>query len=165
MANALLARAAYRCRQVLQALRPRLDPAELAAATASLSVREARLFGAMELRDQRHALEVARRLRLSGCDDPRLIAAALLHDCGKGAVPVWLRVVKVLRPSVLQRLARATGRGWRASAYRLQHHGALGAEAARAAGSDPLTVRLIAGRVREPERPLLQHLLAADDAS
>jgi hypothetical protein len=158
-------RAVYRTRQVLHALRPRIDAAELAAVHEVLSDDLAALFLAMEKRDQRHALEVVRRLRQDGVDDPDLLAAALLHDCGKGAVPVWLRIVKVLSPALLGRLARPGDAGWRAAAYRLEDHAAIGAAKAEAAGASGLTLRLIAGQVLSEEEPKQALLLRADDAS
>jgi putative nucleotidyltransferase with HDIG domain len=117
----------------------------------------------MERRDQRHGLEVARRLRL-GTDDRSLLVAALLHDCGKGRVPLWLRILNVLSPGVVDRLA-AEGDGWRAAAHRLRRHAELGAAMAQEAGCSQTTVRLIRGHI-EPEEAW-QHalLVAADDAS
>jgi putative nucleotidyltransferase with HDIG domain len=156
-------RALYRSRQVLNALRPRIEESEVEFARGLLSETELRLFLAMELRDQRHALEVARRLRL-GTDDRSLLVAALLHDCGKGSVPIWLRVLNVTSPEAVSRIA-ANGTGWRASAYRLRRHAEIGAEMAREAGCSEMTVRLIHGHI-EPEEAW-QHalLVAADDAS
>jgi HD domain len=153
----------YRSRQVLHALRPHIEPDELDAARELLSEPEARLFFAMERRDQRHGLEVAGRLRQSA-DDRSLLVAALLHDCGKGSVPVWLRIINVLSPGVVDAVA-ANGRGWRGSAYRLRHHAELGATMAREAGCAPLTVRLILGRVEPEEARQLELLTTADDAS
>lgn len=153
----------YRSRQVLHALRPKIDPGELDFAREVLSAAEADLFFAMERRDQRHALEVAMRLR-RGTDDRTLLVAALLHDCGKGSVPVWLRILNVLSPAATDLLA-AEGHGWRGAAHRLRHHAELGAVKARDAGCSETTVRLIHGHV-EPEEAW-QHVLlrAADDAS
>ncbi len=159
-----MARALYRSRQVLHALRPRIDEADLALARETLSEYESRLFLAMERRDQRHALEVARRLR-AGTDDRSILVAALLHDCGKGSVPVWLRVLNVLAPWLVQALADTVGGGWRGAAYRLRHHAEVGASMAEAAGSSPTTVRLIRGHVVPDEAWMHALLVAADDAS
>jgi hypothetical protein len=153
----------YRSRQVLHALRPQIDAGDLDFAREVLSDAEAGLFFAMERRDQRHALEVATRLR-RGTDDRSLLAAALLHDCGKGSVPVWLRILNVVSPVTTGVLA-AEGRGWRGAAHRLRHHAELGAVMAREAGCSETTVRLIHGHV-EPEEAWQHALLqAADDAS
>lgn len=153
----------YRCRQVLHALRPRLDDGDLDFARGVLSQSEASLFFGMELRDQRHALEVAKWVRRA--EDRSLLVAALLHDCGKGSVPVWLRVLHVLSPAATGRLGAAGARGWRGAAYRLRHHAELGAARAREAGCSETTARLIEGRVEPDEAWQYELLLAADDVS
>jgi hypothetical protein len=153
----------YRSRQALHALRPRIEDGELALARQTLSQAEARLFFAMERRDQRHALEVARRL-CEHTDDGAVLVAALLHDCGKGRVPLWLRVLNVLSPGAVRLLA-AEGSGWRGAAYRLRHHAELGAAMAREAGCGETTVRLILGHIEPEEAWQYELLVAADDAS
>jgi hypothetical protein len=155
-----LARALYRTRQALHALRPSVDGREVEQARELLSEYEARLFFAMERRDQRHALEVMRRA-LQSTDDRSILAAALLHDCGKGSVPLWLRVLNVLAPWTVLLLARLG----MAAAYRLVHHPEIGATKAEAAGSSPTTVRLIRGHAEPDEAWMQALLLAADDAS
>jgi hypothetical protein len=119
----------------------------------------------MEKRDQRHALEVARRLRELGDEDIELLQAALLHDCGKGAVPVWLRVLKVLSPDTLRRLAVDGAPGYRGAAYRLLEHGAIGARLAASAGLSLVVARLIEGRIEPGDESRAALLAAADDAS
>jgi hypothetical protein len=158
-------RALYRTRQVYKALRPRITEDELASVSGVLSDSLAGLFFAMEERDQRHGLEVASRLREQGVTDRDLLAAALLHDCGKGAVPVWLRVLKVVSPRSVSRLADERAGGWRGSAYRLMAHGEIGSRLAESAGASARTARLIADRVEESEEPARALLHAADDAS
>jgi HD domain len=158
-----VARPLYRSRQVLHALRPRIEAGELDTARELLSVPEARLFFSMERRDQRHALEVTGRLR-EKTDERALLVAALLHDCGKGSVPVWLRILNVLSPAAVGGMA-SDGDGWRGAAYRLRHHAEIGAEMAREAGCASLTVRLIEGHVTPEEATQMELLRAADDAS
>jgi hypothetical protein len=160
-----LARALYRSRQVWHALRPKIDNAELASACALLNQGEARIFFSMQRRDQRHALEVYGRLRAGGVSDRDVLTAALLHDCGKGAVPIWMRVLFVLRPRLLDRLACEDGRGLRGAAWRLRHHEAIGARKVLAAGSSETTMRLVEGRPLPEEQELADALMAADDAS
>jgi hypothetical protein len=160
-----LAKALYRSRQVLHALRPRIDSTELAQARALMHEGEAHLFFSMQPRDQRHALEVTQRLRAMGADDHDLLVAALLHDCGKGAVPVWLRIAWVAAPGLVRRLAREGAPGSRGAAYRLIHHPALGARRADDAGAAPTTVRLIEGHPMAEELAMAELLRAADDAS
>jgi hypothetical protein len=159
-----LARPIYRTRQVVQALRPQIDDADLEYPRSLLNEAQRDLFFAMQRRDQRHALEVAGRLR-SKTDNRDLLTAALLHDCGKGAVPVWLRVLNVLSPALLQRLGDADGTGWRGAAHRLAAHPEIGAHRAAEAGSSAPTVRLIRGDVTADEAWMLDMLRAADDAS
>jgi hypothetical protein len=160
-----LARPFYRSRQVLLALRPRLEDSTLSLARQYLSEPELRLFLSMEKRDQRHALEVAGRLRDKGFEVNDLLAAALLHDCGKGAVPVWLRIANVLSPALVHSIAKKDSDSWQAAAYRLAHHVELSAVAASVAGAAPAVVRLIQGKPAPDEAWMLPLLIAADDAS
>ena len=157
-------RALYRSRQVLHALWPRIDANDLEAAHRVMTAAEARLFGAMQRRDQRHALEVMRRVQ-AGTDKRDVLVAALLHDCGKGDVPVWLRILHVLSPRVGQVVGKAGDRGWRGAAYRLHRHVELSEELVREAGGSEVTVRLIGGRHTEDEAWMAALLWAADDAS
>lgn len=160
-----LDRAIYRTRQVVHALNPRVGQDELEAARSLLGPSLAPLFLNMEKRDQRHALEVTRRLRDQRADDQELLQAALLHDCGKGSVPIWLRILKVLAPGLVRRAGTPTARGWRAAAYRLSHHAELGASLALAAGCSPGTAELIRGDVSPGNQERMRLLLLADDAS
>jgi len=123
------------------------------------------LFAAMERRDRRHGFEVFDRLRAGGATDRDLLTAALLHDCGKGAVPVWLRALNVVARPFVELLAREEGTGAFGAAYRLLHHPTLGADLARSAGSSEATVRYITGRVRLEEEANMELLRAADDES
>lgn len=144
-------RAVYRGRQFLGALRPRLDPALRDEALAILSERERALFLQMTLRDQQHCLAVFATLRARGHDDRDLLAAALLHDVGKGRIALWHRVAFVLLEStpLLDRLASDEGQawpqvgGWRHALYRCRHHPTLGAKLAEDAGASPRTIALI----------------------
>ena len=147
------------------ALWPRVDGWELLRAREVLGERASPLFLAMEKRDQRHALEVTRRLHERGVDDVELLQAALLHDCGKGEVPVWLRVLKVLSPGTLRRLGDERSAGWRGAAYRLREHGAIGARLAASAGVGAGAVRLIEGRILPGDESRWALLESADDAS
>jgi HD domain len=161
-----LPRPLYRSRQVLQALRPVLAPGDVEQAKRFLSPEQVSLFFAMQKRDRRHAIEVVRRLRATSVsDDSDVLAAALLHDCGKGAVPVWLRISNVLAPAAVARIAQDEAGGVRSAAYRLRHHAEIGAQLAASAGSSPSTVRLIRGDVKPDELGRLALLRAADDTS
>lgn len=125
---------------------------------------ERRLFEGMEARDRRHALEVFGRVEATGGKDRDLLAAALLHDCGKGPVPVWLRSLNVLAPPAVRALARE-GDGWRGSAYRLVHHPRIGARLALAAGASEVTTGYISGRAAPENQTKIELLRTADDAS
>src|SRR3990172_8379609 len=103
------ARAAYRSRQFFGALRARVGEEERLEVAAHLTPAEQDLFYAMEPRDQRHALNTLGILRAGGQRDPSLLAAALLHDVGKGPIRLWHRVafvlLKAVTPGLLKRLA------------------------------------------------------------
>ena len=157
-------RAAYRSRQVLHALWPRIPGDDLAYARGILTEPERRLFDAMERRDQRHALEVMRRLRES-TEERDVLIAALLHDCGKGAVPVWLRILHVAVPPFGRIIGKEGHPGWRGAAYRLHRHVEISAQLVGDAGSSGVTVRLIGGTHTEDEADVARLLWLADDAS
>jgi hypothetical protein len=151
------ARAAYRSRQFFGALRARLEEEERAEVAAHLTSAEQHLFYSMDLRDQRHALDVFCVLKSGGHRDASLLAAALLHDVGKGPIRLWQRVafilLRAMSPRLLRRLASgdgppagggsAFGRGWRGALARSLDHAERGAALAEAAGSTAETVRLI----------------------
>ena len=106
------------------------------------------LFESMPERDQRHCLDVYETLRASGCDDREVLAAALIHDAGKGSltgarVRLWHRVAYVLlenAPPPLMRAAAGQNRGIDV----LQKHGDKGVELAQEFGASPEIVWLLA---------------------
>jgi HD domain-containing protein len=157
-------RAVYRSRQVFHAIWPRIAAPDLESARRILTAPQWRLFEAMQRRDQRHALEVMRRLRAQ-TDERDLLIAALLHDCGKGDVPVWLRVLHVVMPAFGRLTGKEGARGWRGAAWRLEHHEALTVRLVQSAGSSDRTVRFVAGACTPEEAWMAALLLAADDAS
>jgi hypothetical protein len=157
-------RAFYRSRQVLHALWPRIPAEELEYALQLMTDAEERLFRAMQRRDQRHALEVMRRLRVS-IEERDMLIAALLHDCGKGDVPVWLRIVHVAVPRFGRIVGREDHPGWRGAAHRLHRHVEISARLVQEAGCSELTVRLVGGTHEEHEAHLAHLLRTADDAS
>jgi hypothetical protein len=162
-------RALYRSRQFFSSLRPRVDPALRAEASGYLNEAQQGLFDGMMPRDQQHCLNVFERLRSEGQTDRDLLAAALLHDSGKGRIALWHRVAFVLlqagAPSLLGRIARpGDGGGAREALYRCLHDDELGAGLAREAGSSERTVALISGEGGEALREPLSALRAADDS-
>ncbi|TAK55048.1 MAG: HD domain-containing protein [Dehalococcoidia bacterium] len=165
----MLARLRHRLGQFFGALRPHVSAADRADACRYLAPGEQRLFESMMLRDQQHGIAVFRRIRvaMSG-DDRQLLAAALLHDCGKGRVAIWQRVAHVVlgvaAPGLRRRIASERGAGWRRAFWRLLYHPDIGAGLAERAGADADVVRII----REQDSPhpdeRLALLQAADEA-
>lgn len=111
--------ALQRLRQLRAALTARVAPDERTLAARLLSPAELRLFARMPRFDQRHCLDVCRTLERGGYDDPLLLRAALIHDCGKvddDGRPIPLIyygifvVAQRLAPSLYRRAAR-DGRG------------------------------------------------------
>ncbi|HYF64099.1 MAG TPA: hypothetical protein VD886_14855 [Herpetosiphonaceae bacterium] len=137
--------AAGRLGQLWRALSGRVSATDEDLARRSLPPAEYALYARMPRRDRRHCLDVHARLIAAGVDDPLLLRAALFHDTGKvdprgRPVPLlWyggLVVFKRLWPRAYARLA-ASPRSWRRFFFYYAHHGPLGAELARAAGSPP----------------------------
>ncbi len=162
----MIAAAWHRIRQFFGALRPRVTVRERVDAYRCLSQAEQGLFETMTLRDQQHGIIVMRRVRDRAPGDAPLLAAAMLHDCGKGEVAVWQRVLHVVlgaAPGLRARFASEAGAPWRQGMWRLLHHPRLGAGLAAAAGADPDVVRII----REQDAPepdaRLAILQAADE--
>lgn len=118
-----------------------------------LSSQERAIWRRLDDGDRAHALVVARRYlaRRPGADRPEM-AAALLHDCGKveSGLGTWARVIATIVGPRTERFRRYAD------------HERLGADLLRAAGSDELTLALVA---RSPAAPphLLRALADADD--
>lgn len=143
---------------------------------ALLTAEECALFLAMEPRDRRHSMDMVRWLRahpaVSGPTSDEVLAAALLHDIGKGRLRVWDRVAFVLlggvdrmRGSRLRaRLAEQGGGRFRDALWRLEHHARLGAE--RLGGARPRVTWLVAHHtdLDPPAGEDLALLMAADAA-
>jgi hypothetical protein len=171
---AAIERARYRSRQFVGALLPRVDPALRHEGLSLLGAGERRLFASMAPRDQQHCLDVYRRLRDAGHGDRELLAAALLHDAGKGRVALWHRVAYVLlraaAPGLLERLAAPAGAPWpavsglRQALFRCLHHERLGARLAREAGCSETVAALIEGDAGAAGAARLAALAAADEA-
>jgi hypothetical protein len=164
--------AAYRSGQFFRGFRWALAPEEIRTVSSLLTERELLLFTAMQGRDRRHSMDmvrwVARHAPEAATDD--LLAAALLHDVGKGSLIVWDRVAFVLLGAVSPSLRRWAGRpdGWRwqRALWRLEHHAGLGAEMLAAAGTRP-RVRDLVARHKDASAggdEALALLMAADGA-
>jgi hypothetical protein len=139
-------KAVYRIRQLLAALTARVSEADLAEAEAHLPPGARFLFRRMPRDGQAHALHVLSDLKRTGHSHPSLLAAALLHDAGKSAVhvtPLTRTIFVALKRLAPARLDRLSAGRWR-SLVALRDHPRVGAEWARQAGCEALTVELIA---------------------
>jgi hypothetical protein len=151
-------------------MRARVGPEQDALAARLLPPGARRLFVEMPVADRRHGVEVAQRLLAAGYDDPELLAAALVHDAGKGRrLRLRHRVAAVLLDAVAPRLLARIASSDPASAgypFHLHlHHGPLSADAALAAGCSARTAAFIQGSVSGADARLAAALHAADDAS
>jgi hypothetical protein len=160
----------HRVGQFVAHVRARVDPSEEALVERVLPPSAQMLFREMPVADRRHGLDVAHRLLASGHDDRDLLAAALLHDAGKGQrLRLWHRVSGVLLEAaaagVLRRLASPDPGSWRYPFHIYLHHEAISAQMAVSAGCEPRTGSFIRGQPRETDAPLQAALKAADDAS
>ena len=157
----------HRLRQFAGALRPRVGDEERRDAYAWLNEEQRRVFESMTLRDQQHGIHVYRHVRAAAGEDPLMFVAALLHDCGKGEVYLWQRVVYVLlgvAPSWRMKVASEEGAPWRRAFWRLLHHPELGARMVAATGADPDVVRMIREQDARSPDARLAILQAADNA-
>lgn len=166
-ANPLLA-ARYRVYQVWRSLAARpLDGDDHAILSATLPAAGRALFSTMSRNDQRHSLTVYRALRARGCADADLLAAALLHDSGKGdgRVPFVVRPAVVLlrayAPGVLRWLTDAPHPWFRRPFYYAGRHAEIGADLAAQAGLPARVVTLIRTH-HQPDGPAAE-LHAVDD--
>jgi hypothetical protein len=160
----------HRVTQFVGHLTARVHPAEATLVRRLLPARAVELFDAMPVADRRHGLDVANRLLARGHDDRDLLAAALLHDAGKGhAMRLWHRVggvvLEAFAPSLLTRLATPDAGSWRHGFHLYLHHEPISADAALAAGCDARVAAFIRGRTDAADAPLAAALRAADDAS
>jgi hypothetical protein len=138
-----------RLRQGIRALAAWLRPVDNHEAIETLSTDLLRLFQQMRPGERQHSLNVYRLLVTRGETDPRLLTAALLHDCGKARAPYWLweRVIVVLArhiaPKATIRWGKGEPVGWRRPFVINTQHPTWGADMVAAVGTDPLVVALI----------------------
>ena len=161
----MLARVRHRVLQFVGALRPRVDRARRQEAYDYLDAPQRAIFESMMLRDQQHGIDVFQRVRATNGTDRSLLAAALLHDCGKGRVQLWQRVAHVLlgvvAPRARAKIASEHGATWRRAFWRLRQHPAIGADMVARSGADLDIVRLI----RDQEEPAPDERLAVLQAA
>ena len=157
----MIDRALYRTRQFVKAFRVSVTATDQADALRWLSPSLGTLFHSMPEPARRHHLDVFAGVRQTGPDEPDLLAAALLHDCGKEWIHPVQRAIYVLLGAIHSSLPRRAG-GWLA---RQADHPAIGAALVAAAGGSDQTVWLIAHHAEPIDNPLLRRLQAADDAA
>ncbi len=160
--------ASYRVYQVWRSLAAHpLDDDDRAILDATLPAAGQALFFTMSRNDQRHSLTVYRALGARGCADGELLAAALLHDSGKGSgrVPFLVRPLVVLlrafAPKLLDWFARSPRPWFRRPFYYAWRHADIGADLAARAGLSPRVVTLIRTH-HQPDGPAAE-LHAVDD--
>ena len=128
-------------RRLRRSLRESQATPDDAWALARLTPAEGRLYLRMDARDREHAVRVAQALQAGFSQaSPELLAAALLHDCGKLVHPyrVWERVGAGLLP---HRLARRLP--WKPAQVRARH-AEWGAALVREAGGRERVAALVA---------------------
>ncbi len=146
----------------------RVSTAERAALAGWLTGAQVELFDAMHRADQRHGLDVVAALRRAGHNEPELLLAGLLHDCGKGRrLHVWHRIAWSLGEHYGPRVERLALRvpTFRAAFRTMAEHAGRSAELALAAGAGPLTAELIRNQAEPTDSDLGRALLLADQAN
>lgn len=148
--------ARYRAHQFFKAISASVSANERELVGRALPPGLQPLFFRMAMNDQRHSLDVYRTLHDQGFRDDNLLAAALLHDCGKalGRIGVWQRVALVLAqaggPWLLKRLPASGTDQLQRAFYVQREHARLGAELAAAAGAPQRVVDLILQHENQP---------------
>lgn len=157
-----------RVRQFFEASRQPTEK-DIAFARSHLPANLFDLFRGQHPRDVLHSVNAARYLLSHGHDEPDLVAAALVHDIGKGWQRRADRVVFVLATGahLSEPLARESSRlGWRRAVSRSLHHAEAGANALEAAGAPRTIVELVRRHhAREGGDDMLTALQGADAAT
>jgi hypothetical protein len=164
---------ATKVRQTRAHVTAKVGSDERAALDAWVPPRLLGLFDAMPVADRRHGLDVVASLRASGGgDDPELLLAGLLHDCGKstgnghgvGLVPrITWSLGEAFGPWVV-RLARRLP-GLDRPLDQLRDHAERSAELVLAAEGSPRTADLIRDQAAAPTDPAGKLLRLADEAN
>lgn len=162
----------YRLRQFWHALEAQPDQEGLKLASSLLTPLQMALFGKLQYSEQAHALKVLTRLLMQGEEHPDLLAAALLHDCGKQLSPIsslqraWIVIAQALFPARAEEWGQVEQEmlaelpAWRRALAVAEQHPIWGAELARQAGASPLLQALIS---RHQERLNHRHTNLEDE--
>lgn len=157
---------ASKARQLRAHTRARVSPDERVTLAAWARPAELALFDAMHVADRRHGLDVVAYLRRAGVTDRDVLAAGLLHDCGKGDTGWPPRVAwslgEAFGPWVHAVAARVPG--WGGAMARLRDHAALSADALAAAGLPPRAVALVREQAAPSDPEFGRAFHAADEA-
>ena len=143
----------YRVYQFIKAICSHIDSSEITWALDNLPPEAGLLFLKQSRSEQRHALDVAQSIMkeqttLSVSNYQNLLAAALLHDCGKSKVcnRLWHRVFIVLMQKMPQSIRSRLERSHTVFAAPLKtasQHAIWGCNLARGAGLNPVICLLI----------------------
>ena len=149
-------------------LRPGGPPSDdVAWARSQMLPGEREIWQQMSNADKRHSIAVARRVeRALGHEAGRpVLAAALLHDCGKidADLGAYGRVVATLSVSIAGRSAAedwTLARGFTRKIGLYARHPEIGADRLALAGSDPLTIAWAREHHQPEETWTIPHHLA-----
>ncbi len=157
---------ASKVRQLRQHLGARVTPQERAGLAAWLRPAELALFEQMHPADRRHGLDVATHLRAAGVADRDVLAAGLLHDCGKGNIGPGPRIAWSLGEHYGTWMLRIAQRvpGWKAPLERLRTHAETSAAALETAGLSARAVALVREQAAPSDPEYGVRFAAADDA-
>lgn len=157
---------AGKARQFRAHLLARVTPEERESLAAWTRPEELALFDAMHVADRRHGLDVVAYLRRAGVADRDVLAAGLLHDCGKGDAGWPPRVAWSLGEAFGPWVWGATARipGWGDAMARLRDHAELSAEALAAAGLPARAVALVREQAEPSDADYGRVFHAADEA-
>jgi hypothetical protein len=162
----MFGRISYRVQQLRRALSPKVTRKEVADAQDRLGPGLFPLFAGMQPADQRHCLDVYHLLREQRETEPHILAAALIHDAGKGGeaakhIRTWHRVLYVALPGFVNSWLARFSKGF----AHLRDHGDATIRLAREADAGDFVIELLqAMESHEADDPHVKMLLAADDA-